>query len=209
LSYFADHYSDFAIPIETDDSVGWRLAQAGALHALAGHFYSTNQRALVAMPTGSGKSAVFMGLPFLLQAERVLIVTTSRIVRDQLASDFQELSTLKALGTFSQEIPFPRVRAVSSRSAAIELEGQKDLYDVVVAVPAAFQTIDLGATMTTDLFDLMIVDEAHHLAAPTWTALTSHFTGARQALFTATPVRRDRKRLSAKYVCLLTCRCTA
>ena len=49
-----------------------------------------------------------------------------------------------------------------------------------------------------DLFDLIIVDEAHHLAAPTWRAILDYFKNARAVLLTATPFRRDRKRIPGR-----------
>ena len=44
-----------------------------------------------------------------------------------------------------------------------------------------------------------MVDEAHHAPATTWNAILEHFT-ARSLLLTATPQRRDRKRLPGKLV---------
>ena len=49
-----------------------------------------------------------------------------------------------------------------------------------------------------DLFDLILVDEAHHEAAPSWAALLDHFDTSRKVLLTATPYRRDGKRLRYK-----------
>jgi hypothetical protein len=51
-----------------------------------------------------------------------------------------------------------------------------------------------------DLFDLVLVDEAHHSPAPTWNALIAAFPAAKVVLFTATPFRRDRKEIKARYV---------
>ena len=42
-----------------------------------------------------------------------------------------------------------------------------------------------------DLFDLVLLDEAHHTPARTWASILSQFSSARAGLFTATPYRRD------------------
>ncbi|MBL6938284.1 MAG: DEAD/DEAH box helicase family protein [Alphaproteobacteria bacterium] len=75
MSYFADHYADFSIPLEAEDQVGFRLAQAGAIHALASHFSMRSEPAIVSMPTGSGKTAVLIAAAFILRAKRALILT--------------------------------------------------------------------------------------------------------------------------------------
>lgn len=51
-----------------------------------------------------------------------------------------------------------------------------------------------------DLFDLVIIDEAHHAPAPTWTGILGHFTSPQALLLTATPVRRDGKRIPGELV---------
>lgn len=200
MAYFDENYSELRFPLETDETAGWRPAQSGAVFALAGHFAVNSERALVAMPTGSGKSAVFMALPYILRARRVLVLTPSRVVRDQLAEDFRELATLKRIGALRPDLAPPQSRTVSCRREVSLLQSERNDYDVAIAVPAVFQSTDFASILDSDLFDLLIVDEAHHVAAPTWSELAAHFEEASQALFTATPVRRDRQALGARYV---------
>lgn len=72
---------------------------------------------------------------------------------------------------------------------------------MVVAIP---NSISPGhkeiATPPTDLFDLILVDEAHHLPATTWTAVLESFPSARRILFTATPFRRDEQEIKGEPV---------
>ena len=98
MAYFADHYNQFSFPRAEDDQPGFRDAQLGAIHSLAGHFAARHEPALISMPTGSGKSAVLMASAFLLRSERVLVLTPSRLVREQLAEEFRTLATLKKIG---------------------------------------------------------------------------------------------------------------
>ena len=51
----------------------------------------------------------------------------------------------------------------------------------------------------SDLFDLIIVDEAHHAPASTWLSILDYFRG-RALLLTATPHRRDKRRIPGKLV---------
>src|SRR6267154_1635834 len=51
-----------------------------------------------------------------------------------------------------------------------------------------------------DLFDLVLVDEAHHSPARTWSRLLGLLHRAKQVLFTATPFRRDEKEIKGRLV---------
>ena len=100
MTYFASHYSDLRFPVERGDDIpapGFREAQRGALFAIASHFTSRTDPAIVTMPTGAGKTAVLQASAFLLRASRVLVLTPSRLVREQIAEDFGELRVLKRL----------------------------------------------------------------------------------------------------------------
>lgn len=57
------------------------------------------------MPTGSGKTAVLIISAFLLRAKRVLVVTPSRLVREQIATKFRNLTLLKNIGVISRDCP--------------------------------------------------------------------------------------------------------
>ncbi|GAB2798236.1 hypothetical protein GCM10027275_49750 [Rhabdobacter roseus] len=74
-------------------------------------------------------------------------------------------------------------------------------YDVVISTPnSASPAQKAVSNPPEDLFDLVLVDEAHHSPAPTWNALCEAFPKARVVLFTATPFRRDGKEIKGKYV---------
>lgn len=74
--YFENHYNKITYPIDSPSEKGLRNAQLGAIHAVSA-FYSVNNdiAAIVIMPTGSGKTAVLMLVPYLLRKKRVLVVT--------------------------------------------------------------------------------------------------------------------------------------
>jgi hypothetical protein len=74
-------------------------------------------------------------------------------------------------------------------------------FDVVVGIPQSISpTRYPGNLPPTDLFDLIVVDEAHHAPAPTWRAILEHFNHARALLLTATPRRRDGRKLPGEHV---------
>lgn len=71
---------------------------------------------------------------------------------------------------------------------------------VVASPPSVSPTPGRVAAPPQDLFDLVLVDEAHHAEAPTWKALLEHFPAARRVLCSATPFRNDRQALGARIV---------
>jgi superfamily II DNA or RNA helicase len=87
-SYFDTHADALRFPERDNDASGLRRAQRGAIFAIGSHFSLSKSNALVSMPTGTGKTAVLMMAPYLLRASRTLIITPSRMVRDQIAEEY-------------------------------------------------------------------------------------------------------------------------
>ncbi len=178
----------------------WRTAQLGALGSLLGHWSLPNSPpALVCLPTGTGKSAVATAAPFIARATRVLVVVPTVELRKQMTEEFASLRDLQEVGAYVAAGEFPRATALVGVQQDWSLLRQ---YDVVVSIPQAISPVsyDEGSGPPVDLFDLLIFDEAHHVPAKTWLAILDHFERAKKLLLTATPIRRDRKRLPGAIV---------
>jgi superfamily II DNA or RNA helicase len=71
----------------------------GAFWAVNSHFSSDPEApALVSLPTGAGKTTLMMLLSFGFEADRVLIVTASEVLRTQTKEKFDELDGLTDAG---------------------------------------------------------------------------------------------------------------
>lgn len=203
-SYFKQYYLSIQLPVGEGAEPGLRRAQLGAYHAIASHFTLSNEPALVVMPTGSGKTAVLMMTAFGQRARRALVITPSVLVRRQIAERFGSLVKLRDIGVVADDeeaFPGPRVQEVAGKIR--DAGGWEALraYDVVVGTPLSLSPGAQGvADAPSDLFDLILMDEAHHGPAKTWQALLDAFPQARQVHFTATPFRRDEKPLKAEIV---------
>ncbi len=188
-------------PERTEEGTGLRRAQRGAIFAIGSHFSLSKANALISMPTGTGKTGVLMMAPYLLRASRCLIITPSRMVRDQIAEEYRTLALLKRLGVLPESLPCPVVQAIESKILREEQWETLSEADVVVTTPmGSSPALEDIPHPPDDLFDLLLVDEAHHSPARTWKALMQAFPSARQVLFTATPFRRDRKQLPGEFV---------
>jgi superfamily II DNA or RNA helicase len=117
MAYFSSHYDKLRFPIAETGRPGFRPAQLAAVQAVSSHFFGAQTPAIVAMPTGAGKTTVLMACAFTLRAERVLIVTPSRLVREQIAETFQLLRDLKMIGALPTNIIAPKVFTAARKIA--------------------------------------------------------------------------------------------
>ena len=71
-TYFETYYNKITYPIDSKKIRGLRNAQLGAIHAVSS-FFTINKKdaAIVIMPTGAGKTAVLMLVPYLIRKKRV------------------------------------------------------------------------------------------------------------------------------------------
>ncbi|HEY4684483.1 MAG TPA: DEAD/DEAH box helicase family protein [Dehalococcoidia bacterium] len=182
----------------------WRTPQFGALGAVAMHWsLSPETPTVVSIPTGSGKTALAMAAPFLLEEPptRILVVVPTRALREQMTANFQNCAVLRRVGALPPESDFDSNPTVVEITGRVRDWGSLESADVVVGLPDSISPAyyEAEAKPPPDLFDLVVIDEAHHAPAPTWLNILEHFQ-ARAVLLTATPVRRDGKRIPGELV---------
>ena len=109
-TFFSDHQKYFSLkPLSDLPISGFRPGQLGALHSVLAHFSINEDPAVICLPTGYGKTAVMMALPFVLNAKRTLVIEPSDALRKQTTGHFKALSTLRRLHVLEQECPNPMV----------------------------------------------------------------------------------------------------
>lgn len=199
MTYFERYYDHMGYPVAAPNKEGLRRAQLGAIQAVSSRFTLRNEPQIVVMPTGSGKTAVLMMAPYALRVRRALVITPSRLVRYQIAREYETLLTLKRTGVFGLNVPAPQVYEVESELNSESAWKELEPYDIVIGTPNSTSPAMEGvATPPPDLFDLLLVDEAHHSSAKIWNELLESFPQAKRVLFTATPYRRDRREIKGK-----------
>ena len=198
MNYFIQQYNNIRFPYDKEEQAGLRNAQRGAIFAIASHnTLCINESAIVVMPTGSGKTAVLMMAPYILQKKKVLIVTPSIMVRGQIYDDFRELRTLKKIGVFQGDAICPKSYELKT-SYSIEQKDSLIDADVVVATPLV--AVTLSESEIKEEFDYVIIDEAHHCPAETWQKILTNMNHAESLLVTATPFRLDKKELKGRII---------
>lgn len=186
-----------------EGEVGLRSPQLGAIHAVLG-YWTTNrsEAATVVMPTGTGKTETMLGLLVTARPGRLLVIVPSDALRDQIAGKFDRLGVLQELGIVAPGALRPVVGRVGHKfSAEGEAVAFAQACNVVVSTPAALHssTSEVRAAFLSE-FSHLFVDEAHHVAASTWTDIRSAFTGKPVVQFTATPFREDGKHLQGRVI---------
>jgi len=196
-AYYRGSNASFTL-FEAPGRPAWRPPQLGALGALTAHWSLPQATpALVSLPTGTGKTAIAIAAAHLAGCQRVLVVVPSTELRHQMATAFRSEEVLIRLGALARKRE-PIVVEASRRLARWE---DLEAVDVVVALPQSISPIHYQDNPPPpNLFDLVIVDEAHHAPAPTWRAILDHFSSARAVLLTATPRRRDGQRLPGNHI---------
>lgn len=199
LNYFKENYDNIRFIKAKANTYGLRNAQLGALHAIGAYFTKENaSKALIVLPTGTGKTAILMLSPYLLEAKKVLVITPSKLVRNQIANDFAALKTLKNINVLPELCMYPDVFELKDTKIHEHLESISKS-DVVVSTPQGAFEISVNETCK-EMFDLILVDEAHHEPAKKWREAIENFFEAKKILFTATPFRMDNKKLKADLI---------
>lgn len=165
-------------PYQTESLYGGR-GYPGIYPALAAH-----RSALLVLPTGTGKTVVFVHV-----VERLLAETRKPALilahREELLLQAQnKILAATSIGPWAIGFEVGKSKA-----------GQH--HDVVIAsVQSLVRRLDRYGR---DDFGLIVVDEAHHAVSPTYQKVVDHFAGAKVLGVTATPQRLDGKGLGTVF----------
>ncbi len=199
MSYFQSF--DLSSKLLANQDSALRKCQHGALMGIMSHFSASNEAAIASLPTGSGKTALMFAVAFATGADRILIIEPSRFLRRQTKTKLENLEVFKENGTLSPDAPEPKVKEVKEERNDIGDWEELREFDAAVACPPTTSPKMADVSEPPgDLFDLVLIDEAHHAAARTWRGIVKSLDDARRVLLTATPFRRDRRKLPGRLV---------
>jgi len=207
-SFFAEYADEviFPSPRGGSDESYW-TCQRGAYWALKSHQTAQGDiPAIISVPTGGGKTALMMLAAFDYEADRALILAPSDSIRTQIKEKFECLEGLKKAGAVAEDASTPTVEILDERPRNKSDWIDYSSADVVVTLPNTISQmythqdeLDI-ASPPEDLFDLVLVDEAHHSSAPAWEEILNEFPDVPQILLTATPFRRDHDTLPGRLI---------
>ncbi|HEU5151129.1 MAG TPA: DEAD/DEAH box helicase family protein [Iamia sp.] len=192
MGFFEDQRDSFELL-----KARWRAPQRGAIGALMAHWsLGSGEPALISLPTGTGKTGVALAAPFVTEVapRRVLVLVPSTALREQTVHQFHSMRLLREIGAIYPWYEPSRVNVAEVTNTSTDWTGIEDA-DVVVAIPQSVSPASASdvSVPPADMFDVVIVDEAHHMPATTWKAVVDHLACPQTVFLTATPFRRDKK----------------
>src|SRR5229473_5861593 len=190
---------DAALQIE-----GLRPPQIGAIYAVQAHWTINVDPATVVLPTGVGKTETMLSVLVAERCPRLMVVVPTDALRTQIAEKFLLLGLLKtpAFQVVSDDGQYPVVGVLNKRptdTAQVDSFFRK-CNVVVTTMPLASQCTPEVMQRMAELCPCLFIDEAHHVAAPTWKAFKDIFAKNRIIQFTATPFRNDDEPIGGKRI---------
>lgn len=176
MSVFIDGAPHINLFSETEGKQDLYTNQVAAVGAVIAHFSTKSQPALVTMPTGTGKTAVMILLSYALKGKKVLVITPSQLVREQIANQFRNPELLVSKGIINKEY-LPKVyEVIGEINDPLEWKKTCDENDVIVGIPGTLTKIPTTADPVDNVeFDLLFVDEAHHSRASSWQEILNRY----------------------------------
>lgn len=183
---------------------GLRSPQIGAVHEVHGHWSVSNEAATIVMPTGTGKTETMLSVLISKPCQKILVVVPTDALRIQIANKFLTLGILKDedCHVLSTEALYPIVGILRQKPKDItEVDSFFQCCHVIVTTShIAGQCGEAVQERMAEYCPFLFIDEAHHIAAPTWSALRAKFSKGRILQFTATPFREDDKPVDGKII---------
>ena len=179
-----------------------REPQKEAHEAAAEHFAQHDTPAIIQLPVGCGKTGVAAILPFGLSHKRTLIIAPNTTIREGLYADLNISNAScfwKKAGVLDSFTTGPFTALVDGPKA--NMDDCVNSHIVVANIQQLASSADRWLSQfPSDFFDLIIIDEGHHVAAESWQKVVRSFPQARFVSLTATPFRADNKDLLGELI---------
>ena len=183
---------------------GLRPPQIGSIYAVQAHWTVNTDPATVVLPTGVGKTETMLSILIAERCSRLMVVVPTDALRTQIYDKFASLGLLKSpqFQVIAKNASYPVVGALNHRPA--DLAQVDSLFRkcnvVVTTMPLASQCLPEVIRRMAELCSCLFIDEAHHVAAPTWNEFKVAFEKSRIIQFTATPFRSDDRPIGGRRI---------
>lgn len=161
-------------------------------------FEAGGQKAIMQLPVGCGKSGLISILPFGIANGRVLVIAPNLTIRREIE---KVLDITNRRSCFWYKCKVLTSEVMSAGPYIAVLDGKDaNIHDcdrshiVLTNIQQLASSADRWLPAFPDnYFDIILVDEGHHSAAPSWMKVFDRFPNAKVINLTATPFRSDRK----------------
>lgn len=193
-----DFFSEVEHSIE--DNFYLRDPQREGYTAAANFFENSGHQAIMQLPVGCGKSGLIAILPFGLAHGRILVIAPNLTIRKEL-SKVLDVTNKRYCFWRKCNILSPETMSVGPLLAILDGK-DANIHDcnrshiVLTNIQQLASSADRWLPVFPDnFFDMILVDEGHHSAAPSWKKVFERFPDAKVINLTATPFRSDKKNI--------------
>ncbi|MDF4205068.1 DEAD/DEAH box helicase family protein [Pseudomonas protegens] len=160
-----------------------------------------NGEALVVLPTGTGKSGLISIAPYGVANGRVLIITPGLVTKNSIRKTQEALEDnfWVNCNVLLDPDDLPAITEYDSSTLIANLDTCNMVYTNIHQVYST-RGNSLVDRVPKNYFDLIIVDEAHHAPAESWTKTLSYFSAAKKLFLTGTPFRGDNQELPGELI---------
>lgn len=194
-----------ALEFNVEENLLLRDPQREAYSAANDFFVKGGRSAIIQLPVGCGKTGLIAILPLGIARGRVLVIAPNLTIKEELG---------RALDVTNKRFCFwnkCRVMQLDSMLAGPYLATldsvDANIHDCAQShiVLTNIQQLSSSADrwlpqFSNDFFDMILVDEGHHSAAPSWKKVFGKFQDAKVVNLTATPFRSDQQEIEGELV---------
>lgn len=194
--------NQFSFREENENYTGLRKPQLGAIHSIASHWSVSKACGTIVMPTGTGKTETMISVLFYSRCEKVLVLVPTKTLRKQMLDKFSSLGCLRGIGVIGGKALNPRVAVIEHGIKKVsDVAELIDNSNVIVTTSSALNKFpDTVKQELANKCSHLFIDEAHHVPAKTWDSIKKLFKDKLILQFTATPFRRDGKRIEGDII---------
>lgn len=194
-----------SIDADIEDNDWLRDPQREGYEAAQEFFATGKKKAILQLPVGCGKTGLIAILPFQISRGRVLVVAPNLTIRDELR---RSLDVTNKRSCFWHKCHVLAANAMSAGPYVAVLDGKDaNIHDcdnshiILTNVQQLASSADRWLPhFSHDYFDLILIDEGHHNAAPSWKKIFDKFPNAKVVSLTATPFRSDNREIEGELV---------
>ena len=196
-----DFFTSLNFNIESNDNI--REPQKEGYLRTYDFFENGNNKAILQIPVGCGKSGLAALLPLGIAQGRVLIIApgvqVKKVLYDAMDITNRQKCFWRSANVLKDSDMIAGPLACTLDSGNISVAEKSHI--VITNVQQLTTNVDKWLNQFTDnFFDMIIVDEAHHSPASSWKKVLERFHEAKVVHMTATPFRSDKQEIDGVLV---------
>jgi DNA repair protein RadD len=193
-------------PVNIEKNDFLRDPQREAYTAALNHYSNHKQKkTIMVLPVGCGKTGLISILPFGLSGGRILVIAPNLTIKTELEKALDISNRRFCFWYKCSILSEEQIKAGPYLAVLDSIDANIHDCDKSHIVLTNIQQLANSADkwlpqFSDDYFDMIIVDEGHHSAAPSWEKVFTKFPNAKIINLTATPFRSDRKEIEGELI---------